>query len=59
MSSLPSKGARDQVIDALNIWLKVPRESIDVIKAISHRLHNVSLMYVWAQGPQVFKTLCY
>ena len=24
LSSLPAKGVRDQVIDALNIWLKVP-----------------------------------
>lgn len=44
LTSLPSKGMRDQVIDALNIWFTVPAESIEKIKAIGNRLHNASLM---------------
>lgn len=42
--SLPSKGVRDQVIDALNTWFGVPAEYIEKIKIIGNRLHNSSLM---------------
>jgi hypothetical protein len=44
LTSLPSKGMRDQVIDALNIWFAVPAELVEKIKAIGNRLHSASLM---------------
>ncbi|KAI2484278.1 Geranylgeranyl pyrophosphate synthase/Polyprenyl synthetase [Pyrenophora tritici-repentis] len=44
ISSLPSKGARDVFIDALNIWLNVPAPAVSHIKSISNRLHSASLM---------------
>jgi hypothetical protein len=40
LTSLPSKGVRDQVIDAFNVWLKVPAGPIDIIKKVGNRLHN-------------------
>ncbi|KAM3432410.1 hypothetical protein NHJ13734_006875 [Beauveria thailandica] len=44
LQSLPSKGIRDQAIDALNKWLAVPVESTVRIKSIIQMLHGASLM---------------
>ncbi|KAI8623120.1 geranylgeranyl pyrophosphate synthase [Xylariaceae sp. FL1651] len=44
ISSLPSKGMRDQAIDSLNTWLKVPPTVTKMIKNIVKMLHNASLM---------------
>ncbi|OAA35624.1 geranylgeranyl pyrophosphate synthase [Beauveria brongniartii RCEF 3172] len=44
LRSLPSKGIRDQAIDALNKWLAVPAESTVRIKSIIQMLHGASLM---------------
>jgi geranylgeranyl pyrophosphate synthase len=44
IGSLPSKGVRDKVIDALNIWLHVPLDSLQTIKKTIHILHTASLM---------------
>ncbi len=44
IASLPGKGVRSKVIDALNIWFKVPESSIVIIKRIIDLLHNASLM---------------
>ena len=44
LTSLPSKGVRDQFIDAFNVWLHVPADSTAIIKKIGNRLHNASLM---------------
>lgn len=44
LNSLPSKGFRDQAIDSLNTWLKVPRETASKIKEVVKLLHNASLM---------------
>ncbi|KAM3483505.1 hypothetical protein MY8738_003048 [Beauveria namnaoensis] len=44
LKSLPSKGIRDQAIDALNKWLAVPAESTVRIKSIIQMLHGASLM---------------
>jgi ophiobolin F synthase len=50
--SLPSKGFRDQAIDSINTWLKVPLKTTKIIKMIIGMLHNSSLMYVsWRFGP--------
>ena len=46
LTSLPSKGFREQAIDSLNTWLKVPLESANVIKNIVKMLHSASLMCV-------------
>ena len=46
LTSLPSKGVRDQAIDAFNVWIKAPPDSLDIIKTVVGRLHNASLMYV-------------
>ncbi|EED11493.1 geranylgeranyl diphosphate synthase, putative [Talaromyces stipitatus ATCC 10500] len=44
ISSLPSKGVRDQAIDALNVWCRVPAAKVDRIKLVTNMLHNTSLM---------------
>ncbi|CAI7646058.1 unnamed protein product [Penicillium glandicola] len=44
ISSLPSKGVRDQAIDALNVWCRVPASKVDRIKLVTNMLHNTSLM---------------
>lgn len=48
LSSLPSKGVRDQAIDSLNTWLKVPPKSAKMIKNVVKMLHGASLMYVFS-----------
>ncbi|KAJ8113439.1 hypothetical protein OPT61_g4437 [Boeremia exigua] len=42
--SLPGKGFRDLIIDALNTWLQVPLKSTNKIKTIVKMLHSASLM---------------
>ncbi|KAL6231532.1 hypothetical protein BDW75DRAFT_233541 [Aspergillus navahoensis] len=44
IDSLPSKKARNKLLDALNHWLEVPERSVQRIKDIIHMLHNSSLM---------------
>ncbi|KAF5973699.1 polyprenyl synthetase [Fusarium coicis] len=44
LCSLPSKGVRNKIIDALNFWLKVPAERVNTIKSITENLHASSLM---------------
>ncbi|KAI9367408.1 putative geranylgeranyl diphosphate synthase [Aspergillus egyptiacus] len=44
ITGLPSKGLREQAIDALNVWFRVPTEKLDIIKSITTMLHNASLM---------------
>jgi hypothetical protein len=43
---MPSKGIRDHFIDALNEWLRVPQEKVQLIKHAIRILHNASLLYV-------------
>ncbi|KAK9899189.1 terpenoid synthase [Cystobasidium minutum MCA 4210] len=44
ISATPGKDMRSQLIDAFNIWLRVPIESLDIIKQVVAELHNASLM---------------
>ncbi|KAL4787196.1 isoprenoid synthase domain-containing protein [Aspergillus varians] len=44
IASLPSKNIRDKFIDALNVWLQVPRVSLASIQKIIGMLHHSSLM---------------
>ncbi|KAJ4387227.1 hypothetical protein N0V93_007816 [Gnomoniopsis smithogilvyi] len=44
IASMPSKGVRDQFIDALNEWLHVPEEKVLKIKDAIRTLHNSSLL---------------
>lgn len=41
---MPSKGVRDALADALNLWLKVPSDVLQQIKHIIRLLHSASLM---------------
>ncbi|KAJ5094984.1 geranylgeranyl pyrophosphate synthase [Penicillium argentinense] len=43
-SSLPSKGVREALIDALNVWLTLPDSTVKTIKLIAQKLHSSSLM---------------
>lgn len=45
LTSLPSKGVRDQAIDAFNVWIKAPPDALNIIKTVVGHLHNASLMY--------------
>ncbi|KAI0470317.1 isoprenoid synthase domain-containing protein [Xylaria cf. heliscus] len=44
LRSLPSKGVREKLIDALNVWIEVPTEALTPIVSIISDVHNVSLM---------------
>ncbi|KAJ0158024.1 Geranylgeranyl pyrophosphate synthase [Colletotrichum tanaceti] len=44
LSALPGKDFRAQLIQAFNVWLEVPRESIDVITNVVGMLHTASLL---------------
>ncbi|KAF3909756.1 Dimethylallyltranstransferase [Arthrobotrys entomopaga] len=44
LSSLPGKDIRTQLIEAFNIYLRVPDESLGTIKHIIAMLHNASLL---------------
>ncbi|PGH21525.1 hypothetical protein AJ80_03193 [Polytolypa hystricis UAMH7299] len=44
LTSLPSKGFRNQAIDSINKWLNVPPRSVKMIKDVVKMLHSASLM---------------
>jgi ophiobolin F synthase len=44
ISSMPSKGVRSKLIEAMNYWLHVPGESVETIKHTIDLLHNASLI---------------
>lgn len=44
VSSLPSKGVREQAIMALNDWLDTTPESIQLVTTLVADVHNMSLM---------------
>jgi geranylgeranyl pyrophosphate synthase len=44
ISSLPSKGVRATLIEALNYWMDVPAKSLKVIEDVVNVLHNASLI---------------
>ena len=44
ISSLPSKGVRDKLVNALNVWIDASDTVLDSVKAIVGDVHNLSLM---------------
>lgn len=44
ISSLPSKGVRDKLINAINIWVGVPEHVLAGVKSVVRDVHNLSLM---------------
>ncbi|KAG9189849.1 hypothetical protein G6011_06717 [Alternaria panax] len=44
VSSMPSKGVRSTLIEALNTWLHVPSGRIKAIMSVINSLHNASLI---------------
>ncbi|KAK2036541.1 terpenoid synthase [Colletotrichum somersetense] len=44
VSSLPSKGVREQVIAALNDWVGATPESLEIVISVVSDVHNISLM---------------
>ena len=44
--SVPGKEIRSQMIDAFNLWLKVPQDKLKVISKVVSMLHTASLLYV-------------
>ncbi|KAF8250240.1 geranylgeranyl pyrophosphate synthase [Wilcoxina mikolae CBS 423.85] len=44
IASLPSKGVRATLIEALNYWLDVPAKPLKVIETVVNVLHNASLI---------------
>jgi len=38
------KGIRSKLIEAFNVWLRIPDDKLEIIKRITERLHNASLM---------------
>nr|BCP56498.1 phomopsene synthase [Diaporthe amygdali] len=55
IGSLPSKGIRDNVADALSIWLDVPAKELNQIKRAINLLHNASLMLDDVQDGSVLR----
>ncbi|KAI9841642.1 MAG: hypothetical protein M1837_000489 [Sclerophora amabilis] len=47
IKSLPSKGVRDILIDALDVWFRIPKRSLNIIKEVVDLLHTSSLMFVF------------
>jgi hypothetical protein len=46
LKSLPSKGVRDSLADALNLWADLPEEVLTKIKEVVGDFHTASLMFV-------------
>lgn len=44
LSSMPSKGVRSVLIEALNTWLNVPAAAVATITSVVDRLHGASLI---------------
>ncbi|KAK3331321.1 isoprenoid synthase domain-containing protein, partial [Apodospora peruviana] len=44
LASLPSKGVRGTLIDALNVWCDLPEATLSAIKKVIDKLHTASLM---------------
>ncbi|KAG6008147.1 hypothetical protein E4U21_004904 [Claviceps maximensis] len=44
ISSMPSKGIRSVLIDALNVWLHVPQAALKTISSVVNTLHTASLI---------------
>jgi geranylgeranyl diphosphate synthase type 3 len=42
----PGKDIRKQLVQAFNVWLKVPSERLEKITKVIGMLHNASLLYV-------------
>lgn len=42
---IPGKDIRSQLIAAFNAWLKVPKESLEIITTVVGMLHTASLLY--------------
>ncbi|CAJ2500455.1 Uu.00g033080.m01.CDS01, partial [Anthostomella pinea] len=44
IGSLPSRNVKGKIIDALNVWFKVPRKTVATLKRLVGLLHAYSLM---------------
>eukprot|EP01059_Diplonema_ambulator_P005833 TRINITY_DN15615_c0_g1_i2.p1 TRINITY_DN15615_c0_g1~~TRINITY_DN15615_c0_g1_i2.p1 ORF type:complete len:312 (+),score=93.49 TRINITY_DN15615_c0_g1_i2:38-973(+) len=44
IANVPGKGFRAKMIDAFNVWLKVPEDKVQRIKSIVDKLHTSSLV---------------
>lgn len=44
IKSLPSKGVREKLIDALNVWVGVSTQDLAMIKSAVADVHNLSLV---------------
>jgi geranylgeranyl diphosphate synthase type 3 len=42
----PGKEIRSALIDAFNVWLKVPDDNLEIVKSLVRRLHTASLLSV-------------
>ena len=44
ISSLPSKGVREKLIKALNVWVEATPDAVEAVTSIIADVHNLSLM---------------
>jgi ophiobolin F synthase len=44
INSMPSKGVRSALIDALNLWFQIPKQALDKIENIINILHQASII---------------
>jgi geranylgeranyl diphosphate synthase type 3 len=44
IAQVKGKEIRSQLIDSFNIWMKMPQEQLDIVKNVTGKLHNASLL---------------
>ena len=44
ITQVPGKDIRSKLIQAFNVWLKVPEDKLAIINEITKMLHNASLL---------------
>jgi geranylgeranyl diphosphate synthase type 3 len=44
LCAVPGKEVRSHLIDAFNLWLRVPEADLDTIRGLIRMLHNASLL---------------
>lgn len=44
IASVPGKEVRSMLINAFNLWMKIPEDKLQIVKEITKMLHNASLL---------------
>ena len=44
LQAQPGKNIREQLIEAFNVWMRIPNSSLSIIKDVVNMLHGASLL---------------